>query len=43
MPYSDNIPKFLLSFTNKKAELGIKSFTFSIEQFEDVLMDLVYK
>lgn len=43
IPDSSRISDFLLALTEKKEEFGVKSYTFSVEQFEDVLMNLVYK
>lgn len=42
MPDSNKISDFLFALSEKKTELGVKSYTFSVEQFEDVLMNLVY-
>ena len=38
----NKISDFLFALADKKAELGVKSYTFSIEQLEDVLMNIVY-
>lgn len=42
MPDFNKISDFLFAFSEKKSELGVKSCTFSVEHFEDVLMNLVY-
>ena len=42
MPSSRRISEFLLAFAEQKNKLGVKSYTFSVEQLEDVLSNLVY-
>ena len=43
IPDSKRISEFLFALADRKTELGIKTYTFSIEQFEDVLMNIVYQ
>ncbi|OHT00521.1 ABC transporter family protein [Tritrichomonas foetus] len=41
MPVSRNIPKFLTTLEKQKEQLGVKSFSFAVEQLEDVLLKLI--
>lgn len=43
IPDSNKIPDFLFALAQEKEELGVKSYTFSVQQFEDVLMNIVYQ
>ena len=42
MPDNKKIADFLYAFNQSKNELGVLSYTFSVEQLEDVLLNLVY-
>ena len=41
MPVDDVIPTFLDELENKKSEFGISSYTFTVEQIEDVILKLI--
>lgn len=41
MPVTKNIPKFINKLEQAKDELGVTSFSFSVEQLEDVLLKLI--
>ncbi|OHS99863.1 ABC transporter family protein [Tritrichomonas foetus] len=41
LPVSRSIPKFINELEDKKESLGISSFSFSVEQLEDVLLKLI--
>ena len=41
MPVSSAVPDFLEALTEKEAELGIRSYSFSVEQLEDMLLKLI--
>ncbi|OHT10015.1 ABC transporter family protein [Tritrichomonas foetus] len=41
MPVDKSIPKFLLALVKKQDELGVISYTFSVEQLEDMLLKLI--
>ena len=41
MPVDDQIPKFLKALTEKETEYGIRSYSFSVEQLEDMLLKLI--
>ncbi|OHT02783.1 ABC transporter family protein [Tritrichomonas foetus] len=41
MPVDDVIPQFLKALTEKKEEYGIRSYSFSVEQLEDMLLKLI--
>lgn len=43
IPDSKRISEFLFALADRKTELGIQTYTFSMEQFEDVLMNIVYQ
>lgn len=42
MPADKKISEFLNALEQQKNELGVNSYTFSVEQLEDVLLELVY-
>ncbi|KAK8884867.1 hypothetical protein M9Y10_043988 [Tritrichomonas musculus] len=41
MPVDDQIPNFLRALTEKETEYGIRSYSFSVEQLEDMLLKLI--
>jgi ABC-type multidrug transport system ATPase subunit len=41
MPVHDAIPGFLRGMTDRQAEFGIRSYSFSVEQLEDNLLKLI--
>jgi ABC-type multidrug transport system ATPase subunit len=41
MPVDRSVSKFLRALTERKTELGIKSFSFSVEQLEDMLLKMI--
>ena len=41
LPVNDKIPELLQSLDNKKEELGIEDYSFSVEQLEDVLLRIL--
>ncbi|OHT07699.1 ABC transporter family protein [Tritrichomonas foetus] len=43
LPVDKSIPKFLAEFTRKEDELGVISYSFTVEQLEDMLLKLIQK
>lgn len=41
MPVSSGIPRFLVEFESKRADFGVESYSFSVEQLEDMLLKMI--
>jgi ABC-type multidrug transport system ATPase subunit len=41
MPVNEDVPAFIREFEERKEELGVISYSFSVEQLEDVLLKLI--
>ena len=41
IPVDHEIPNFISEFTEKEKELGVKSYSFQVEQIEDMLVKLI--